>query len=68
VPDALDAALLALVLARHPAPVHRDELRRVFAGDDWRSSARALAEDGLLHREGRLVLASRASVRANELL
>lgn len=67
VPD-LDAAVLALVLARHPAPVHRDELRRAFAGEDWRSSARSLADDGLVHREGRLLLASRAATRARELL
>ena len=66
-PD-LDAAVLALVLARHPAPVHRDELRRVFAGEDWRTSARALTDDGLVHREGRLLVASRAAVRARELL
>ena len=67
-PDRVDAAVLTFLLARHPAPVHRDELRRAFAGSDWRSSVRQLADDGLVHRSGRLVLASRAAARAGALL
>jgi hypothetical protein len=66
--DALELAILTFVLDRHPAPVHRDELVRVFGGDDWGSAVAALRADGLLHREGRLYLSSRASVRALELL
>jgi hypothetical protein len=67
-PDALDAALLTFVLARHPAPVHSADLARAFATDDWPSSVTALVADGLLHREGSLHVASRATVRAGELL
>ena len=66
--DALEAALLTLVLARHPAPVHAEELARAFAGDDWEAAVAALVADGVLHREGRLHLASRAAVRVSRLL
>jgi hypothetical protein len=65
---ALDQALLTFVLERHPAPVHADELSRAFAADDWRASVTALLDDGLLHREGGLHVASRAAVRAAVLL
>lgn len=67
-PDALDAAVLAYVLARHPGPVHRDDLAHAFAGQDWRSSLSALQADGVLHREGELQLASAAAVRVSQLL
>lgn len=67
-PVALETALLTLVLERHPAPVHRDDLARAFATDDWRSSVTALIADGLLHEEGALLVASRAAVRAADLL
>jgi hypothetical protein len=66
--EAIDAALLALILERHPAPVHEADLGRAFAGDDWAASLSALAADGVLYREGALVLASRAAVRVGELL
>jgi len=66
-PDVLELAILTFVLDRHPAPVHRDELARAFTGDDWRTAVTGLSADGLLHQEGRLYLASRASVRALEL-
>lgn len=67
-PDVLELAILTFVLDRHPAPVHREELVRAFTGDDWSSGVAALSVAGLLHEEGRLYLASRASVRALELL
>lgn len=67
-PDPLDTAVLALVLERHPAPVHRNELMLAFEGDDWPSAVSALVADGILHREGALHLASRAAVRVAELL
>ena len=67
-PDVLDTAILTLVLERHPAPVHGDDLARAFSSDDWRSSLSGLIADGLLHHEGTLVLASRAAVRAAALL
>ena len=46
-PDDLDAAVLALVLARHPAPVHADDLARALAPDDWPTSVADLVTDGL---------------------
>lgn len=67
-PDALEAALVTFILARHPAPVHADELARAFAGEDWEAAVTALQDDGVLHREGRLHLASRAAVRLSRLL
>ncbi len=67
-PHALEAGIRALLLARHPAPVHADELARAFAGDDWEAAVTALEADGALHREGRLHLASRAAVRVSRLL
>jgi hypothetical protein len=66
--DILDTAVLSVVLERHPAPVHRDDLARAFAPDDWTSSVVALIADGLLHGEGDLILASRAAIRAHDLL
>ena len=67
-PHVLEAALLTLLLARHPAPVHAEELARAFAGDDWPAAVSALEADSALHREGALHLASRAAVRVSRLL
>ncbi len=67
-PDALESAVLTHLLARHPAPVHAEDLARAFAGDDWEAAVLALEADGALHREGRLHLASRAAVRVSRLL
>ena len=67
-PHAVEAAILTLLLARHPAPVHAEELARAFAGDDWEAAVAGLEADGALHREGRLHLASRAAVRVSRLL
>jgi hypothetical protein len=66
--DALDLAILTLLIERHPSPVHGDELARAFANEDWPTSIAALLSDGLLHREGSLYLASRPAIRAAELL
>jgi hypothetical protein len=66
--EAMEAAVLTMVLHRHPAPVHADDLARAFAGDDWEAAVAGLLADGLLHREGALHLASRSSVRVSELL
>lgn len=67
-PDRLEVALLSLLLARYPAPVHAEELARAFAGDDWVATAAGLEADGVLHREGALHLPSRAAVRVTQLL
>ena len=67
-PHRLEAAVLTLLLARHPAPVHAEELARAFAGDDWDAAVSALEADGALHREGKLHVASRAAVRISRLL
>jgi hypothetical protein len=66
--DALELAMVTLLIDRHPAPIHGDELRRAFAGDDWPAAVEGMLVDGLLHREGDLYLASRAAVRLTELL
>lgn len=67
-PDVLDAAVLGLILHRHPAPVHETDLACTFEGDDWPSSISALIADGIVHREGALHLASRPAVRVAELI
>jgi hypothetical protein len=66
--DQLELALLTLLLSRHPAPVHAEELARAFAGDDWEAAVSALAGDGVIHREGRLHLLSRPALRVTQLL
>jgi hypothetical protein len=67
-PDPLELAILTLLIDRHPAPVHRDELARGFADDDWPATVESLLADGLIHREGDLYLVSRAATRVVELL
>ncbi len=67
-PEALASALLTLLLARHPAPVHAEDLARAFTGEDWEAAVAALAADGVVLREGRLHLVSRAAVRVSQLL
>lgn len=66
--EAMEAAVLTLILHRHPAPVHGDDLARAFAGDDWEAAVAGLIGDGLLHREGALYVAARSAVRVSELL
>ena len=65
---ALEAAILTILLARDPAPLHADELARTFAGEDWESAVAGLAADGVVHREGQLHLVTRAAVRVSRLL
>jgi hypothetical protein len=66
--DAIELAILTLMIDNHPAPVHREYLGRAFAGDDWPASVEAMLADGLVHREGELFLVSRAAVRVVEML
>ncbi len=73
---AVEAAVLQLLLALHPAQVTLAELLRMMAMDEadfgQRDAAeRAVAElaaAGLLHRNGEVLLLSRAAVRCDELL
>jgi hypothetical protein len=67
-PDLLDAAILGLLLARHPAPVHVTDLALAFPNDDWAASVAALAADGALHAAGDLLVVARGAVRTAELL
>ena len=67
-PSALETAILTILLARHPAPVHADELARAFAGEDWEAAVASLETGGVLHREGRLHVATHAAVRVSRLL
>ncbi len=75
--DALvEAAVLQLLLALHPAQVTFAELQRLMAMDEadfnQRDSAeravRELVGAGLAHRNGEVIFASRAAVRCDELL
>jgi DNA-binding HxlR family transcriptional regulator len=73
---AVESAVLQLLLALHPAQVSFDELLREIGGgecdfaqrDGLERALRDLAAAGLLHRNGNLVLPSRAAVRCDELL
>lgn len=67
-PDVIETAVLSLFLHRHPAPVHKDELARAFAEDDWEAAIAGLVGDGVIHRQGALYIASRPVVRGAELL
>ena len=67
--DVLEHGLLHLVLARQPAQLHVDEIVRElgearFLIDD---ALAALVGNGLLHRTGEFVTATRAAVRFDEL-
>lgn len=67
--DVLEHGVLHLVLRRHPAQLTFDELVRA-AGEPAFMVEDAVAElvaDGLLHRHGDFVVASRAAVRFDEL-
>lgn len=73
---ATESAVLLQVLALHPSPLSVDELVREVGGEDEsfdcrdavERAVRDLTACGLLHRNDRLVLASRAAVRFDELL
>jgi hypothetical protein len=62
-----DRVVLGLLLERAPAPVHAEELARVVGEVDAQDAVAALVRDGLAHREGALVVPSRAAVRGDEL-
>lgn len=74
--DAIEAAVLRHLLSLHPAQIVFDELLREIAGDpeDFAErdaierAVRDLAAAGLLHRNGEVVLPSRAALRFDELL
>jgi hypothetical protein len=73
---AAESAVLGMLLELHPAPISFEELLREIAGgpadfaqrDALGRAVRELAAAGLLHRNGDLVLPSRAAVRFDELL
>ena len=65
--NALGVPVLSLLLARHPARVHTTEITRGFDREDWPSSLTAPAVDGLLHRHGDMLHASRVAVCAEQL-
>lgn len=72
----VEAAILQLLLALHPAQVTFAELLRLMAMDEADFQQRDTAEravyelggSGLLHRNGEAVFASHAAVRCDELL
>jgi hypothetical protein len=63
----VDRVALGLLLERHPAPVHWDDLARTLGDIHAQDAVASLTRDGLAHREGSLVIASRAAVRSDEL-
>jgi hypothetical protein len=73
---ATEAAVLLHLLDLHPAQLSFEELLREIAADPGdfaqrdavERAVRDLAASGLLHRNGELLLASRAALRCDELL
>jgi hypothetical protein len=67
--DVLEHGVLHYVLSEHPAPVIFDELVRGMWEERFivEDAVKQLIADGLLHRLGDLVLATRAAVRFDEL-
>ena len=67
--DVLEHGLLHLVLERHPAQLHLDEVVRELAEQRFLvdDALAALVGAGLLHRHGDFVTATRAAVRFDEL-
>ena len=72
----IEAAVLMLLLALHPAQVTLDELALEIADGPGRVEAAAAVEQavgglvasGLLHRHGDFVLPTRAALRCHQLL
>lgn len=73
---AVEAAVLRQLLSLHPVQVTLAELRHELAGeaedfaqrDAVERAVRELAAAGLAHRNGEVVLPSRAALRCEELL
>lgn len=73
--DTVASAMLEMALEVHPAHLNVDEAIRQLAfgssdladQDAIRNAIHDLAGDGLLHRHGDFIFASRAAVRFNEL-
>ena len=67
--DVLEHGLLHEVLARHPAQLTFDELVRMLGEERFlvEDAVASLVGDGLLHRHGDFIVASRAAVRFDEL-
>jgi hypothetical protein len=74
--EAIEAAVLLLLLALHPAQVTFNELMRLMAMDEGDFAQRDTLEgavveligSGLAHRNGEVIFLSRAAVRCDELL
>ncbi|HEX8083325.1 MAG TPA: hypothetical protein VF529_03485 [Solirubrobacteraceae bacterium] len=67
--DVLEHGVLHEVLVRHPAQLTFDELVRAMGEPSFlvQDAVTQLVADGLLHRHGDFVLATRAAVRFDEL-
>jgi hypothetical protein len=73
---AIEAAVLRQLLALYPAQLTVEEINREIAGEEGdfalldavERAVRELAAAGLLHRNGEVVLPSRAALRLDELL
>jgi len=72
---AIEAAVLRQLLALYPAQLTVEELNREIAGEEGdfalvdavERAVRELAAAGLVHRNGEVVLPSRAALRLDEL-
>lgn len=72
---AIEAAVLRQLLALYPAQLTVEELNREIAGEEGgfalvdavERAVRELAASGLVHRNGEVVLPSRAALRLDEL-
>jgi hypothetical protein len=67
--DILEHGLLHVMLAHHPAQLTFDELVRALHEERFlvEDAVAGLVGDGLLHRHGDFIVASRAAVRFDEL-
>jgi hypothetical protein len=73
---AIEAAVLQLLLALYPAQVTFEELLRMMTMDETdfgqrdtaEQAVEELAASGLMHRNGDLLIPSRAAVRCDQLL
>ncbi len=73
---AIEAAVLRQLLALYPVQLTLEELEREIAGEEGdfaltdavERAVRELAAAGLVHRNGEVVLPSRAAVRLDQLI